>query len=97
MITILLYFLNLCLTIRLLNKNYHSSSTLSCFASFSLLVMMKLYNSFNVAYNSVKSDKMMSAYMSEFVSFNILDKDYKKEEVIDDKDIELEDIIPNQN
>ena len=52
--------------------------------------MMKLYNSFNVAYNSVKSDKMMSAYMSEFVSFNILDKDYKK-----DEEVELETIVPN--
>ena len=25
---------------------------------------------------SVKNDKMMSAYMSEFKSFNVLDKDY---------------------
>jgi len=38
--------------------------------------MMKLYNSFIVARNSVKDDKMMSAYMSEFVSFNVLDADY---------------------
>ena len=59
-----------------MKKNYHSVSTLSCFVSFSLLVMMKLYNSITVGYHSVKSDKMMSAYMSEFVSFNILDKDY---------------------
>jgi hypothetical protein len=99
-ITIFLYFVNLCLTIRLLNKNYHSSSTLSCFASFSLLVMMKLYNSFTVSYYSVKSDKMMSAYMSEFVSFNVLDADYineKEKKVIGNKDIELEEIIPNKN
>ena len=98
-ITIFLYFVNLCLTIRLLNKNYHSSSTLSCFASFSLLVMMKLYNSFSVAYNSVKSDKMMSAYMSEFVSFNVLDSDYLKNKELKNinKDLELEEIIPNQN
>ena len=99
-ITIFLYFVNLCLTIRLLNKNYHSSSTLSCFASFSLLVMMKLYNSFTVSYYSVKSDKMMSAYMSEFVSFNVLDSDYIKEKEnkeIKNKDIELEEIIPNNN
>jgi hypothetical protein len=37
---------------------------------------MKLYNSLSVAYQSVKNDKMMSAFMSEFVSFNVLDKDY---------------------
>ena len=99
-VTMFLYFVNLCLTIRLLNINYHSSSTLSCFISFSLLVMMKLYNSFTVAYNSVKSDKMTSAYMSEFVSFNVLDSDYLKEKELKqlkNKDLELEEIIPNQN
>jgi hypothetical protein len=37
---------------------------------------MKLYNSLSVAYQSVKHDKMTSAYMSEFVSFNVLDADY---------------------
>jgi len=81
-ITIFLYFVNLCLTIRLLNKNYHSSSTLSCFASFSLLVMMKLYNSYNVGYQSKKNDKMMSAYSSEFISYNVLDEDYLKNKKI---------------
>ena len=66
---------------------------------------MKLYNSFNVAYQSVKNDKMMSAYMSEFVSYNVLDKDYLKsieddEDDEDDEDIDItrpEDIIPMVN
>ena len=93
MTTMFLYFVNLCLTIKLLYNNYHSTSTISCFISFSLLVMMKLYNSFTVAYHSVKSDKMMSAYMSEFVSFNVLDSDYIKEK--EDKELkQLEDNIP---
>jgi len=70
------YFVNIMMTIKLLKENYHSSSTISCFMSFSLLVMMKLYNSFSVARQSVKNDKMMSAYMSEFVSYNVLDSDY---------------------
>jgi len=29
-----------------------------------------------VARESIKNDKMMSAYMVEFISYNILDKDY---------------------
>ena len=29
-----------------------------------------------MARQSIKNDKMMSAYMSEFVSFNVLDADY---------------------
>ena len=38
--------------------------------------------------------------MSEFVSFNVLDADYineKEKQVIGNKDIELEEIIPNKN
>lgn len=70
------YFVNVLMTIKLLKDKYHSSSTISCFMSFSLLVTMKLYNSFSTARQSVKNDKMMSAYMSEFVSYNVLDADY---------------------
>ena len=73
------YGVNLALSAKLVKDGYHSSSTLSCFASFSLLVLMKLYNSLEVARQSVKNDKMMSAYMSEFVSFNVLDSDYLEE------------------
>ena len=71
-----LYGLNLALMVKILNDDYHSSSTISCFVSFTLLVLAKLYNSLSVAYQSVSNDKMMSAYMSEFVSFNVLDADY---------------------
>ena len=74
--TIFAYSVNIMLMIKILNDDYHSSSTISCFVSFVLLVLMKLYNSYIVAKESIKNDKMMSAYMSEFVSYNVLDKDY---------------------
>ena len=64
--------------IKLLITEYHSMSTISSFISFVLLVNMKLYNSLSVAYQSVKNDKMMSAFMNEFVSYNVLDPDYIK-------------------
>ena len=81
------YGINLALSAKLVKDGYHSSSTLSCFFSFALLVLMKLYNSLGVATQSVKNDKMMSAYMSEFVSFNVLDSDYvSKEELIGSKE-----------
>ena len=70
------YFINIGLMIKLLITEYHSMSTMSCFISFVLLVNMKLYNSLSVAYQSVKNDKMMSAFMSEFISYNVLDPDY---------------------
>jgi hypothetical protein len=77
-IAIVFYFINISLMIRILYTDYHSSSTISSFISFVLLVVMKLYNSFIVAKASVSDDKMMSAYVSEFVSYNVLDEDYFK-------------------
>jgi hypothetical protein len=74
--TIFAYAVNVGLMVKILYTDYHSSSTVSCFMSFVLLVLMKLYNSFIVARESVKNDKMMSAYMSEFVSYNVLDSDF---------------------
>ena len=76
LVTGISYFINILLMIKIIKDDYHSSTTISCFVSFSLLVLMKLYNSFVVAKESVKNDKMMSAYMSEFVSFTVLDADY---------------------
>ena len=108
-VNIIVYIINIALTIKMIKDNYHSMSTLSCFASFTLLVLMKLYNSFEVAHQSIKNDKMTSAYMSEFVSFNILDKDYVEEkrklEEIELKNIKIvienidekECIIPQNN
>ena len=51
---------------------------------------MKLYNSFVVAHASIKSDKMMSAYMCEFVSYNVLDADYVKAK--NNKNLVMDDI-----
>lgn len=104
-LTALIYFINVLMTIKMINTNYHNNSTLSCFASFTLLVLMKLYNSLSVGYQSVKNDKMMSAYMNEFVSFNVLDEDYveekykgkknnRLEDITDEEIVKTEDIIP---
>ena len=92
LITFLSYMIYMGISLKLLNDNYHSNSTVSCFISFTLLVLMKLYNSGIVAYQSVKNDKMMSAYMREFVSFNVLDDDYVLEKYKGAKDNRLEDI-----
>ena len=98
------YFVNICLTVKMIKDSYHSSSTLSCFVSFVLLVLMKLYNSVVVARESVHNDKMMSAYMSEFVSFNVLDKDYveEKQNMLEDitdekKDEKKDDILKEED
>ena len=90
--TCFFYGINLAITVKMIKDTYYSSSTLSCFISFSLLVLMKLYNSLIVALESVKNDKMMSAYMCEFVSFNVLDKDYiaSKQVLLEDSEKQVE-------
>ena len=95
------YLINIGLTGKIIKDDYHSMSTISCFISFVLLVLMKLYNSLIVAYQSIKNDKMMSAYMMEFVSYNVLDSDYVKQEEPPIEDIEevpsaikTEEIVP---
>lgn len=70
------YVVNLGLMGKILYDDYHSMSTVSCTASFALLVLMKLYNSLCVANVSIKQDEMRSAYLKEFTSFNVLDVDY---------------------
>ena len=36
---------------------------------------MKLYNCYFISSSSIKEDKALSAYMTEFSSFNVLDAD----------------------
>ncbi len=76
-VTIVAYFINLCLMGKILRTNYHSSATISSFFSFTLLVLMKLYNSYIVAKESIQNDKMLSSFLSEFVSYNNLDPNYR--------------------
>ncbi len=78
-VTSVVYLINVLMMINVLYQDYHSMSTISCFISFTLLVQMKLYNSLSIAYKSVKNDTMLSAFLTEFVSFNVLDKDYIKD------------------
>ena len=73
------YVVNLGLMGKILYDDYHSMSTVSCTASFALLVLMKLYNSLCVARVSIKQDEMRSAFLKEFISFNVLDVDYVKQ------------------
>ena len=70
--------MNLGLMGKILYDDYHSMSTVSCTASFALLVLMKIYNSLCVARVSIKQDEMRSAFLKEFTSFNVLDVDYVK-------------------
>ena len=81
LVTTGLYGVNLGLSYKVLN-DHASSATASTAGSLVLLIVMKLYNSLQCARRSLKEDMISSAYLKEFVTFNVLDEDYleKKEE-----------------
>jgi len=83
------YIINMGVMGKILYEDYHSMNTVSCTASFSLLVLMKLYNSLSVAQVSLKNDEMRSAFLKEFTSFNVLDEDYVAEKFAGKPDEEM--------
>ena len=58
-------------------QNYRSSATATACASFALLVLMKLYGSFNRARRDNKEQRARSAFLTEDCSFNVMDDDYE--------------------
>ena len=48
---------------------------LAPYASYMILVLMKIYNCYYIATHSIANDKALSAYMTEFSSFNVIDPD----------------------
>jgi hypothetical protein len=58
---------------------------LAPYSSYMILVLMKIYNCYYISSHSIANNKALSAYMTEFTSFNIIDKDMIEIEVIDDE------------
>jgi len=76
---------------------------LAPYSSYMILVLMKIYNSYYIATHSIANDKALSAYMTEFSSFNIIDPDMltledKQQNSIEEKNEVIEPLpfmIPN--
>ena len=76
---------------------------LAPYSSYMILVLMKIYNSYYIATHSIINDKALSAYMTEFSSFNIIDPDMltledKRQNSIEEKNEVIEPLpfmIPN--
>jgi len=58
------------------------------YSSYMILVLMKIYNCYYIAAHSIANNKALSAYMTEFSSFNIIDEDML---TIEDKEEKNED------
>ena len=70
--------------------------TLTSYLSFVLLIIMKLNNAYLISNDTKKNDRLLSSYMSEYKSFNVIDKDHKLEEE-KNKEVNISDIIINEN
>jgi len=60
--------------------SYYSFKTITSFATNILLVITKLSDSHGVSKESHQNDYGLSAYIKEYTSFNVIDKDHLKEE-----------------
>ena len=60
--------------------SYYSFKTITSFATNILLVITKLSDSHGVSKESYQHDYGLSAYIKEYTSFNVIDKDHLKEE-----------------
>ena len=76
LLTLNTYAINLFLSTYVLYKNYHGLNTATSFTSFIMLILIKLYNSFYISKDSKVNNNALSAYMTEFQSYNVIDKDY---------------------
>ena len=53
---------------------------LAPYSSYIILILMKLYNCYYISSHSIQNDKALSAYMTEFSSFNVIDYDMLTDE-----------------
>ena len=53
---------------------------LAPYSSYIILILMKLYNCYYISSHSIENDKALSAYMTEFSSFNVIDYDMLTDE-----------------
>ena len=95
------YMINLILSSIIIYDNYVGIQAVTSYTSYVALILLKIYNSLFISYTSLKGEKALSGYITEFSSFNVFDEDIvekspKKEivkkvqfEGIDNNDINL--------
>ena len=79
-ITVVLYMLNLLISTVSIYMHSTGSPTVTAYASFVILILMKLYNAVFISRDSKANNMALSAYMSELQSFNVIDKDHRNRE-----------------
>jgi len=75
-ITSFIYSINLALSSILIYDNYAGIPSVTSYMSYVVLILLKIYNSLFISYDSMKNNKALSAYIIEFTSYNKIDVDH---------------------
>ena len=79
--TMIVYLINFIMSnIVLYNDETFWKIGLAPYSSYIILILMKLYNCYYISSHSIENDKALSAYMTEFSSFNVIDYDILTDE-----------------
>lgn len=98
-ITSFIYMINLILSSIIIYNNYVGIQAVTSYTSYVALILLKIYNSLFISYESLHNDKALSGYITEFSSFNVFDEDIKdNKKIVNDKvETKPEDINLNVN
>ena len=84
-ITSSVYMINLILSSIIIYDNYVGIQAVTSYTSYVALILLKIYNSLFISYDSLHNDKALSGYITEFSSFNVFDEDIVENDVVNDK------------
>ena len=86
-----IFFINFIVSnIILYNDEVFWTVGIAPYSSYMVLVLMKIYNCYYISSHSIANNKALSAYMTEFTSFNVIDKDMLEIEDVTDMNIDDE-------
>lgn len=89
-----MFVINVTLSTADIYSRQTGGATVNAYLSFIILITMKLFNSLSISYHSQKNDAAQSAFLTEFTSFNILDRDEHppkiKNNMINSEGVEIE-------
>jgi len=79
-VTSSIYMINLILSSIIIYDNYIGVQAVTSYTSYVALILLKIYNSLFISYTSLKHEKALSGYITEFSSFNVFDEDIEENE-----------------
>jgi len=79
------YMINLILSSIIIYDNYVGIQAVTSYTSYVALILLKIYNSLYISYDSLHNDKALSGYITEFSSFNVFDEDIIEENPKEEK------------